>query len=598
MGGGARAADAPGRDRRRWRGVRGGHRLRLRRPVQRRSAGTADDAVRRRARRRGVRRRRAAQRQADVLRRPGPVRRLRREGAVEHDPVRAADVRRRHRASGAPEPPNVTTTPTGTPGLSARPYDEDFALVRNSSATGSGSRPTPAAVRSYRSSWPAGRCSPGPSSTSPPPPATVRCSPLTAPSSPGCTSWRPSTDLDAAFSRPTLDNADGEPEAVNSVAAFPTRLASVTTASDAHGLLGPDGIAQRQKLVLIPGQFVASGTTSGRGTQSLFDRMAGHVYYSASTDWTPPRVGEVELERSPGRRPRPSPSRPAMSRASIASWRCTRRGRWQAIDLTERRCVHRHDHRSGGGRQRADPGRHPGGRRRRQRRRRVEQGTGIRAAPATAPGADDRAVAGDPPSGWFAATPTITVTSAADTTVSIDGGAAQPYTGPFVPSGLADGMHVIDVVATAAPRRASSSASTRTPPTITAELAPPANVERLAEPPVTATFTCDDTVSEVATCPPPASTGDEEGAAVVLTGTATDRAGLTATTASTVRVDLTPELPTVTLDPATRTTDETSQITRRRPTRCPGWPVASGGSATIRVPARPPMALTLGGVTV
>ena len=32
------------------------------------------------------------------------------------------------------------------------------------------------------------------------------------------------TDFDAAFSRPTLDNAD-EPEAVNSVAAFPTRLA-------------------------------------------------------------------------------------------------------------------------------------------------------------------------------------------------------------------------------------------------------------------------------------------------------------------------------------------------------------------------------------
>ncbi len=28
--------------------------------------------------------------------------------------------------------------------------------------------------------------------------------------------------------------------------------------------------------------------------------MAGDVYYSASTDWTPPQVGDVGLQRSPG----------------------------------------------------------------------------------------------------------------------------------------------------------------------------------------------------------------------------------------------------------------------------------------------------------
>ena len=28
--------------------------------------------------------------------------------------------------------------------------------------------------------------------------------------------------------------------------------------------------------------------------------MSGLVYYSTSTDWTPPQVGDVELERSPG----------------------------------------------------------------------------------------------------------------------------------------------------------------------------------------------------------------------------------------------------------------------------------------------------------
>ena len=93
--------------------------------------------------------------------------------------------------------------------------------------------------------------------------------------------------FDAAFSRPTLDNAAGEPEPVNSVAAFPTRLAGVTTLSDQQGLVGPDGVVQRQKLVLIPGQFLstAPGDPNGRGTQVLYDNMSGDVYYSASTDW-------------------------------------------------------------------------------------------------------------------------------------------------------------------------------------------------------------------------------------------------------------------------------------------------------------------------
>ena len=108
------------------------------------------------------------------------------------------------------------------------------------------------------------------------------------------------TDFDAAFSRPTLDNA-AEPEAVNSVAAFPTRLAGVTTASNDQGLVGPDGIAQRQQLVMIPGQFLAGGDSAGgTGTQMLFDRMAGQLYYSTSNDWTPARVVDVGVVRSAG----------------------------------------------------------------------------------------------------------------------------------------------------------------------------------------------------------------------------------------------------------------------------------------------------------
>ena len=74
----------------------------------------------------------------------------------------------------------------------------------------------------------------------------------------------------------------------------------MTTASDDHGLVGPDGVAQRQSLVLIPGQFVERPGTGRHGTQLLFDRMAGDVYYSASDDWTSPTVGTVDIARNVG----------------------------------------------------------------------------------------------------------------------------------------------------------------------------------------------------------------------------------------------------------------------------------------------------------
>ncbi|HEY5422455.1 MAG TPA: Ig-like domain-containing protein, partial [Ilumatobacteraceae bacterium] len=71
-----------------------------------------------------------------------------------------------------------------------------------------------------------------------------------------------------------------------------------------------------------------------------------------------------------------------------------------------------------------------------------------------------------------------------------------------------------------------------------------------------------DSVSGVATCPPAQSTGENEGAGLVLSGTAIDKAGLSTTVSATVKVDLTaPAAPTVIIDPATRPTDQTSTIT-------------------------------------
>ncbi len=53
-----------------------------------------------------------------------------------------------------------------------------------------------------------------------------------------------------------------------------------------------------------------------------------------------------------------------------------------------------------------------------------------------------------PTSGWFGSAPQITVAGNASTTfdVSIDGGPKVTYLGPFTPTGLADGAHVIEAI--------------------------------------------------------------------------------------------------------------------------------------------------------
>jgi hypothetical protein len=88
----------------------------------------------------------------------------------------------------------------------------------------------------------------------------------------------------------------------------------------------------------------------------------------------------------------------------------------------------------------------------------------------------------------------------------------------------------------------------KTPPAITAALVPAANAAGWNNSNVTATFTCSDSLSGVASCPGAASVSTE-GANQTLSGTATDKAGNTAASTAKVSIDKTAPVVTPTLTP-------------------------------------------------
>lgn len=83
-----------------------------------------------------------------------------------------------------------------------------------------------------------------------------------------------------------------------------------------------------------------------------------------------------------------------------------------------------------------------------------------------------------------------------------------------------------------------------TPPTITSSQSPPANSAGWNNSDVTVTFTCSDALSGLDTCTAPIVVGTE-GAGQVETGTATDKAGNSATTTRTINLDKTPPVLTM-----------------------------------------------------
>ena len=79
----------------------------------------------------------------------------------------------------------------------------------------------------------------------------------------------------------------------------------------------------------------------------------------------------------------------------------------------------------------------------------------------------------------------------------------------------------------------------KTRPTITAAVSPPPNANGWNNTDVTVTFTCSDSLSGIASCPAPI-TVTTEGAGQVITNSAVDKAGNSATTSVTLNIDKTP----------------------------------------------------------
>jgi hypothetical protein len=83
-----------------------------------------------------------------------------------------------------------------------------------------------------------------------------------------------------------------------------------------------------------------------------------------------------------------------------------------------------------------------------------------------------------------------------------------------------------------------------TPPTITSSQSPPANAAGWNNSNVTVSLTCNDDFSGVASCSAPINVSTE-GAGQIISGTATDKAGNTASTSRTINLDKTPPVLTM-----------------------------------------------------
>jgi len=162
-----------------------------------------------------------------------------------------------------------------------------------------------------------------------------------------------------------------------------------------------------------------------------------------------------------------------------------------------------------------------------------------------------------PPSGATTNQLTATVTGTVDdlsATVRVNGVVTPLSGGSFTTTvTLAEGSNTITVTATDAAGNVGTASVTvildTMPPTISASVSPLPNAAGWNKANVTVSFGCSETGSGIASCPAPV-TVNTEAADQVISGTATDLAGNTASTSVTVNLDLTPPIITPSVVPA------------------------------------------------
>ncbi|MDQ1402783.1 MAG: hypothetical protein QOG03_1099 [Actinomycetota bacterium] len=92
---------------------------------------------------------------------------------------------------------------------------------------------------------------------------------------------------DPWLERPVVDAMGASPERQFGDIIFPTAIQHVTSA------LGPNGL--RDQLVLVPARFKSDPSSNGRtiGTERLYSSVDARVFYSTSSSWTPPAIASA-----------------------------------------------------------------------------------------------------------------------------------------------------------------------------------------------------------------------------------------------------------------------------------------------------------------
>lgn len=349
------------------------------------------------------------------------------------------------------------------------------------------------------------------------------------------------TGVDPLYSRPTIDLTANEPEREAESLAFPAQLQSVNLMKAPNGL--------RDRLVLMAGQtFVTEGEPT---RQRLFDHMAGTVYRSASDDWTPPRIVEVEGLVVDGVVVFSTSTDVADVQRGVILYRDDAGPEWQRAEL---------DRLSDGEWSAGVPLRAGATTVSEFFVQLVDEAGNVavssnkgRRFTASMADPSDGEVSFElssprPDGGFYRESPDITITGLPEgegAMVSVDGGEWFRYDGAFRVNG--DGVHRVEALTDSGERAVGYVAIDSTPPSVTGVVDPPANSAGWRNEPVTVTWTCVDAVSGVASCPEPATVSGD-GAGQTVTGEAVDRAGNSAT--ATVReINIDSAAPSATIRP-------------------------------------------------